>query len=188
MVRKYIHRNTSKVVEAIRFGGEIKEVADFVGDHPVTWNNGTLTVAVDCENGCREHDLLSIGDFVVRTLDGKVYICSDRFFMKEYSEVEAKSDDDLKFNPLKKTYMPSALIEATYRIKSLSIKVDKVLIDHLVKMLEQGAKATERVEQLERRIVEERRESRELGHQNIVNLCTRILEGVDANGQKVCGE
>lgn len=187
-VRKYRHLISEAVVEALRFDGtNVDEVVKFAKDRYTGYGKGV--VAIECDgDGCKVVNKALDGDYIVKTEGGQFNIMTESVFKQAYSEVEAKSYDDLKFNPFKKTYMPSALIEATYRIKSLSIKVDKVLIDHLVKMLEQGAKATERVEQLERRIVEERRESNELGHQNIVNLCTRILEGVDANGQNVCGE
>ena len=186
MVRKFVHKVTGNVVEAVCFNGAMKEVVDFIGtDRKAIFNDGVFYVDVDFGRE-RVSTIVKVGNYVAKSEDGNVWVFTPNVFDAEYTLVNMKKEDDYKF--FKKTYMPSAMVDAADRIKSLPYKVDKVLIDHLVNMLLQGAKATERVEQLERRIVEERIESRGRGNNNIVNLCTRILEGVDGNGHKVSGE
>jgi len=101
MVKQYIQNPI--VIKAIEWtGNNLKEVINFIGLHPSaekwTWKEYEQVVK---EKGLKIFNLegthmVTIGDFIIKSIYGEPYVCKPDIFFKTYKEVN--KEQPLKFS------------------------------------------------------------------------------------------
>ena len=94
MICKYVKKPVE--VEAVEWTGQnLEEIKQFVGDKLEYWYNDTAwevgkgPVTISIKIKTLEGEMLaSIGDFIIKGVDGEFYPCKPDIFQKTYEEVE----------------------------------------------------------------------------------------------------
>ena len=96
MICKYVKKPVEVEVEAVEWTGQnLEEIKQFVGDKLEYWYNDTAwevgkgPVTISIKIKTLEGEMLaSIGDFIIKGVDGEFYPCKPDIFQKTYEEVE----------------------------------------------------------------------------------------------------
>jgi hypothetical protein len=81
MIKKY--KQKPVIIKAAQYlGSNINEITEFVGDVLLKYNNNTLGIPI--LDGIVK---ANIGDYIIKGVIGKIYLCKPNIFKQTYDEV-----------------------------------------------------------------------------------------------------
>ena len=80
------HRKKPVVIEAVKWtGNNVKDLADFMGESQINYEIETRKMFIRTLEGIME---ASVGDYIIKGVQGEFYPCKPDIFAETYEEVE----------------------------------------------------------------------------------------------------